>query len=50
MDKPFLLERNATAQWKAWVKSGTDSVSYSGNTSAYLWKLVAEEITGTWCG
>lgn len=50
LDEPFRLARNATAQWTAWVKSGTDSVAYSGRTSAYLWKIVAEEVTGTWCG
>lgn len=46
----LLLDRNATTDWTAWVKSGNDSVSYKGRTSAYLWKIVAEEVTGTWCG
>lgn len=50
LDEPFRLARNATANWTAWVKSGTDSVAQSGRTSAYLWKVVAEEVTGTWCG
>ncbi len=50
LDEHFRLDRNATAAWTAWVKSGTDSVSYQGRTSAYLWKVVAEEVTGTWCG
>lgn len=46
----LLLDRNATTDWIAWIKSGNDSVSYKGRTSAYLWKVVAEEVTGTWCG
>ena len=50
LDEPFRLDRNATANWTAWVKSGTDSIGQSGRTSAYLWKVVAEEVTGTWCG
>ena len=47
-EKPY-LERNATADYKAWITSGDDRSELSGRVSAFLWKVVAEEITGTWC-
>ena len=47
-EKPY-LERNATADYRAWIASGDDRVEISGKVSAFLWKVVAEEITGTWC-
>lgn len=50
LDNTFSIERNNTSEWIAWIKSGSDSMSYNGKTSAYLWKIVAEEVTGTWCG
>ncbi len=50
LDKKFDIDRNETLDYKAWVKSGADSTGVSGRVSAYPWKIVAEEITGTWCG
>lgn len=50
MDRKFHIDRNQTLNYKAWIKSGTDSVGVSGRVSAYPWKLVSEEVTGTWCG
>lgn len=47
--EPVNLERNATAGYTAWIKSGADSAAVTGRLSAYPWKLVAEEVTGTWC-
>ncbi len=43
------LERNATADYRAWIKAGDDQSEIQGKLSAYLWKVVAEEVTGTWC-
>ena len=43
------LEKNATADYRAWIKAGDDQSEQSGRLSAYLWKVVAEEVTGTWC-
>lgn len=47
-EKPY-LERNATADYHAWIASGDDRVDINGKLSAFLWKVVAEEVTGTWC-
>ena len=47
-EKPY-LERNTTAEYTAWIKSGDDSTGVKGRISAYLWKIVTEEVTGTWC-
>lgn len=47
--EPVNLERNATAEYVAWIKSGADSSAVTGRLSAYPWKIVAEEVTGTWC-
>ena len=43
------LEKNATADYRAWIKAGDDQSEQNGRLSAYLWKVVAEEVTGTWC-
>ena len=43
------LERNATAEYKAWITAGNDKSDINGKLSAFLWKVVAEEVTGTWC-
>ncbi len=43
------IERYATEEYTAWIKSGADSSAITGRLSAYPWKLVAEEVTGTWC-
>lgn len=48
--QPFNLPRNTTASYKAYVTANGDTSFVSGKTSAYLWKIVAEEVTGTWCG
>lgn len=46
--KPFLA-KNATADYRAWIKAGDDQSEISGKLSAFPWKVVAEEVTGTWC-
>lgn len=47
---PFHMDRNETADMEAWIKSGADSTGVRQRVSAYPWKLVSEEVTGTWCG
>ncbi|MDO4158981.1 MAG: choice-of-anchor J domain-containing protein [Prevotellaceae bacterium] len=50
LNTPFTVNRNQTSRYNVWIKSGNDSTGTSGNISAYPWKLVSEEVTGTWCG
>lgn len=47
--EPVNIGRNATEEYVAYIKSGDDSSVITGRLSAYPWKLVAEEVTGTWC-
>lgn len=57
-DEPFTftladslqLDKFATTDYRAWVKSGDDSASVTSQVSAFPWRIVAEEVTGTWCG
>lgn len=49
-DTPIEIERNQTILYDAWIKCDGDSTGISAKTSAYPLKLVAEEVTGTWCG
>lgn len=50
LDRSFHIDRNQTLDYVAWIKSGADSTGVHGRLSAYPWKLVSEEVTGTWCG
>lgn len=50
LNDSLLLEEFATTDYTAWVKSGDDSSGVSGKVSAFPWRIVAEEVTGTWCG
>lgn len=50
LDETINLARNATVSYTAWVESGDDRSEMSSKLSAYLWKVVTEETTGTWCG
>ena len=50
LDTPIKIERNQTIMYDAWIKCDGDSTGISSKTSAYPLKLVAEEVTGTWCG
>lgn len=50
LDRKFNIDRNQTLEYDVWIKSGSDSTGVSGRMSAYPWKLVSEEVTGTWCG
>lgn len=50
LDRTFHIDRNQTLDYEAWIKSGNDSTGLKGRLSAYPWKIVAEEVTGTWCG
>ncbi len=49
LSETAFLEKNATADYRAWIKAGDDQSEIRGKLSAYLWKVVAEEVTGTWC-
>lgn len=44
------LEKFQTAIYSLSVESGDDISTVSGKTSCYPRKVVAEEVTGTWCG
>ena len=46
----LLLDKFATTDYRAWVKSDNDTASVTGRVSAFPWRIVAEEVTGTWCG
>lgn len=50
LDTPIHIERNQTIEYDAWIKCDGDSMGISSKISAYPLKLVAEEVTGTWCG
>ena len=49
LSETAFLEKNATADYRAWIKAGDNQSEIRGKLSAYLWKVVAEEVTGTWC-
>lgn len=50
LNETFSIDRNATIPYEAWVKCDGDSTGISSKLSAFPYKLVAEEVTGTWCG
>lgn len=50
LDDKLHIDRNQTLDYTAWIKSGADSMGITGRVSAYPWRLVSEEVTGTWCG
>ena len=50
LDTPLSIDRNQTISYDAWIKCDGDSTGMSAKLSAYPQKLVAEEVTGTWCG
>lgn len=45
-----VIERNESADYLVWASAGDDSSATSGRVSAYMRRIVAEEVTGTWCG
>lgn len=49
LDEPVTLKRNHQYSYSAWIASGDDRSELSGNFWAVPWKLVCEEVTGTWC-
>jgi len=50
LSQPFNIALGETVGYSTWAKSGTDSVGISGRATSMLRRIVAEEITGTWCG
>lgn len=50
LDAKMAIQRNATVPYELWIKAEGDSTGVSGKVSAYPWKIVVEEVTGTWCG
>lgn len=44
------IAKNETLDYTIWVECGGDVASVSGKVSAYQRRIVAEEVTGTWCG
>lgn len=50
LNQPFSIGRNETLPYTVYVKNDGDSTGLKGRVSAYPWKQVAEEVTGTWCG
>ncbi len=42
--------KNETLDYTLWVECNGDVASVSGKVSAYRRTIVAEEVTGTWCG
>lgn len=49
LDKTITLERNRQYSYRAWIKSGDDQTVLTGKFYAIPWRLVCEEVTGTWC-
>ncbi|MBQ3630975.1 MAG: choice-of-anchor J domain-containing protein [Prevotella sp.] len=49
LDQPVTLQRNQLYHYRAWIRSGDDQSVISGKFYAIPWKLVCEEVTGTWC-
>lgn len=50
LNTPMHIQRNQTLEYSAWIASGEDRVETSGKVSSYRQSVVAEEVTGTWCG
>lgn len=54
-DTPFCLTdsvaigQQESLDYEAWIKAGTDSIALSSRVTALPWRIVAEEMTGTWC-
>ncbi len=44
------ISKNETLDYTLWVECEGDVASVSGKVSAYQRRIVAEEVTGTWCG
>lgn len=47
---PVYIAKNQTMDYTMWVETGEDVSEDTGKVSAYLRRVVAEEVTGTWCG
>lgn len=43
------LDRFQSTDYDAWIKAGADSAGLSGRVTAVPWRIVVEEMTGTWC-
>lgn len=49
LPQPVTLERNHQYSYRAWIEGGGDRSELTGKFWAIPWKLVCEEVTGTWC-
>lgn len=49
-ESEYEINLNQTAEYTLTVETGGESSSAGGKVSAYRRRIVAEEITGTWCG
>jgi len=49
LDKTIAVERNQLYTYRAWIRSGNDQTVLTGKFYAIPWRLVCEEVTGTWC-
>lgn len=47
---PAEIAKNETLSYTIWVEANGDQSSATGKVSAYKRRIVAEEVTGTWCG
>jgi hypothetical protein len=49
LDKKLPVGNHETVPYSVWIKSGDDKYVLSTNITSYPRKVVAEELTGTWC-
>lgn len=47
---PVEIRKNETLEYTLWVEADGDGSSVEGKVSSYKRRIVAEEVTGTWCG
>lgn len=50
LSAPLHIDRGQTLSYRAWVEAEGDKQVFTGMVSAFGHHVVAEEITGTWCG
>ena len=50
IDSPISISKNETLDYTIQVECGGSEAADSGKVSAYTRRIVAEEVTGVWCG
>lgn len=50
LDKKLEIARNQTISYSVYIEKDGAKTAVDATVSAYLHKIVAEELTGTWCG